>query len=54
MLELDVFLSKDKKIVISHDEELKRTCGCEGVISDFNYEVSQLVFLAVLKTYCDF
>jgi len=41
MLELDVFLSKDKKIVVSHDEQLQRTCGCEGVISDYNYEVGR-------------
>ena len=41
MLELDVFLSKDKKIVVSHDEDLKRTCDCEGVISDYNYEVDK-------------
>ena len=40
MLELDVFFSKDKKIIVSHDESLERSCGCDGLVSDYNYEVN--------------
>ena len=39
MLELDVFLSKDKQIVVSHDEKLDRLCDSDGLVSDYDYEV---------------
>eukprot|EP00298_Acanthocystis_sp_HF-20_P012146 c19739_g1_i1.p1 GENE.c19739_g1_i1~~c19739_g1_i1.p1 ORF type:complete len:266 (-),score=115.18 c19739_g1_i1:35-832(-) len=37
MIELDVHLTKDKKVVVFHDHTLKRVCGVEGKISDCLY-----------------
>ena len=37
-IELDVQLSKDKRIVVFHDYTLKRMCGVEGKISDYTCE----------------
>ena len=40
MLELDVHLTKDKKVVVAHDLDLDRMCGIDGkTINDYNYEV---------------
>lgn len=39
MLEIDCHITKDGQVVVSHDSSLKRSCGQEGEISDFNYEV---------------
>jgi len=38
MFELDVHLSKDKKVVVVHDGNLRRVTGVEGKVSDYNYE----------------
>ncbi|KAI8826153.1 PLC-like phosphodiesterase [Fimicolochytrium jonesii] len=39
LLELDCYLTKDKKAVIFHDRDLKRLCGLEGkAIGDYNYD----------------
>lgn len=38
MLEIDCHITKDGQVVVSHDSSLKRSCGQEGEISDFNYE----------------
>ena len=38
MFELDVHLSKDKKVVVIHDGNLRRVTGVEGKVSDYNYE----------------
>ena len=38
MLELDVHLTKDKVVVVAHDENLGRLCGVNAKISDFLYE----------------
>lgn len=38
MFELDVHLTKDKKVVVAHDIELKRVTGMGGKICDLNYE----------------
>ncbi len=37
-IELDVHLSKDKKIVVFHDNTLSRICGVDGKISDYTAE----------------
>jgi glycerophosphoryl diester phosphodiesterase len=36
-IELDLQLSKDKQVVVFHDDDLVRACGKEGGISDYNY-----------------
>ena len=38
MLELDVYLTKDKQVVVFHDENLQRLCGSEKSIKDFEYD----------------
>jgi glycerophosphoryl diester phosphodiesterase len=38
MIELDIHLSKDGKIVVIHDELLDRTTNGTGLIKDLNYE----------------
>ncbi|XP_076801122.1 lysophospholipase D GDPD1-like isoform X1 [Clavelina lepadiformis] len=38
MLEIDVHFSKDKKVVVSHDEDLQRVAGSEQRICDCDYE----------------
>ena len=37
-IELDVHLSKDGRIVVFHDKDLKRMTGTEGCVKDFTYE----------------
>jgi glycerophosphoryl diester phosphodiesterase len=36
-LELDVHMTRDGEIVVSHDDHLKRTCGRAGVIREMTY-----------------
>ena len=36
--EFDIHLTKDGKLVVCHDEELKRTTGKEGIIEDLNLQ----------------
>jgi len=38
MFELDVCLTKDKKLVVHHDSNTSRTCGVNIDISECNYE----------------
>jgi len=38
MLELDVHLTKDEEVVVSHDGDLSRVTGQAGHIPDFNYD----------------
>ncbi|XP_061196308.1 lysophospholipase D GDPD1-like [Saccostrea echinata] len=38
MLEIDCHITKDGKVIVSHDSSLKRVCDAEGVIADYNYE----------------
>nr|CAB3248666.1 glycerophosphodiester phosphodiesterase domain-containing protein 1-like [Phallusia mammillata] len=38
MIELDVHLTKDKVVVVSHDENLKRCCDMDEKISDLNFK----------------
>ena len=37
-VELDIRLTKDCKMVVFHDSNLKRMCGVDAEISDFTYE----------------
>lgn len=37
-IETDVQMTKDGRIVIFHDDELKRVTGCEGTVADYTYE----------------
>ncbi|XP_068386948.1 lysophospholipase D GDPD1 isoform X3 [Eschrichtius robustus] len=43
MLELDCHITKDEEVVVSHDENLKRSTGVNVNISDLKYCVSELV-----------
>ena len=38
MFELDVSITKDKKVIIIHDEYLKRMCGVDKYTFDFDYK----------------
>jgi glycerophosphoryl diester phosphodiesterase len=40
-IELDVHLTKDKKLVVCHDSQLKRVTGKEGMIEDLTLEEIQ-------------
>lgn len=37
-MEFDLQLTKDKRVVIHHDNNLKRMCGVDKLISDLNYD----------------
>jgi hypothetical protein len=37
MLEMDVRMTKDKKIIVCHDANLKRLCGVDKMVSEFNF-----------------
>ena len=37
-IELDVQLTKDKKVVVFHDNTLKRVCGIDAKVNSFTYE----------------
>lgn len=36
-IELDIQLTKDKKVVVFHDDTLKRICHIDGFVSDYTY-----------------
>lgn len=40
MLELDCHLTKDEQVVVSHDANLRRSCGMNANICDLAYAVS--------------
>lgn len=40
-IELDIQLTKDEKVVVFHDFDLKRVCAAEGDVSDYTYEELQ-------------
>lgn len=37
-MELDVHLSRDGKLVVEHDDSLRRTCGVNAIIEESNWE----------------
>lgn len=39
--ELDVQLTKDRRVVVFHDDTLKRACGRDGMICDYTFEELQ-------------
>ena len=39
MIELDVHLTNDGKVVVSHDNHLSRLAGVNSLISELNYDV---------------
>lgn len=39
MLEIDLHMTKDEKVVVSHDNNLLRVTGVDVNISDLNYKV---------------
>lgn len=45
-IELDVHLTKDGRLVVFHDDTLKRVCGKEGRIEDMSYEELQQCYLS--------
>ena len=44
-IEMDVQLTKDKELVVFHDDSLVRMCGVEGRVSDYTFEELQQFFL---------
>eukprot|EP00386_Alphamonas_edax_P007858 GDKI01026010.1.p1 GENE.GDKI01026010.1~~GDKI01026010.1.p1 ORF type:complete len:377 (-),score=77.42 GDKI01026010.1:21-1151(-) len=38
LLELDVWLTKDKRLVVAHDNHLGRVCGSDKLITDTNFK----------------
>nr|XP_022341152.1 glycerophosphodiester phosphodiesterase domain-containing protein 1-like [Crassostrea virginica] len=38
MLEIDCHLTKDGKVIVSHDSSLKRVCDSVGVVADYDFE----------------
>ena len=49
MIELDVCLTKDKMVVVSHDPDLSRSTGHDGLICDYDYEV---IFTVIFYVEC--
>jgi glycerophosphoryl diester phosphodiesterase len=37
-VEMDVCLSKDNRVVVVHDDNLKRICGVDKFVKDFNFD----------------
>ena len=42
-VEMDVWMTKDKKVVVVHDPNLKRICGVDKTVNDFNYDELPLI-----------
>lgn len=40
-IEMDIQLTKDRQVVVFHDDTLKRVCGVEGRVDDYTYEELQ-------------
>lgn len=40
-IEMDIQFSKDRQIVVFHDDTLKRVCGVDGRVDDYTYEELQ-------------
>ncbi|XP_078483780.1 lysophospholipase D GDPD1-like [Ciona intestinalis] len=52
MLELDVHLTKDKRVVVAHDIDLKRIAGVDAKISDFDFEELPPICKCLKVTFC--
>jgi glycerophosphoryl diester phosphodiesterase len=50
-LELDVHMSRDKEIVVSHDEGLTRTCGRDALIREMTWAEIQTVDAGYMLTF---
>lgn len=37
-IELDIRLTKDAKVVVFHDDDLRRVCGAKGLVDDYTLE----------------
>jgi glycerophosphoryl diester phosphodiesterase len=51
-MEYDLQLTKDKKVVIHHDNSLKRICGVDKKISDVTYDELQQIHLKDTNLTC--
>lgn len=49
MLEIDCHLTKDGRVIVSHDSSLKRVCDSEGQIADYDFEVNIIIHTCILK-----
>ena len=50
-IELDVHLTKDNRLVVIHDSDLKRLCGVEGLVEQMTFaELSELRLLGTEET----
>lgn len=52
-IELDVQFSKDKRVVVHHDDDLKRLEKVAGLVCDFSYEELQAYQIPVLTEVLD-
>ena len=41
MIELDCQITKDKEVVVAHDDHLQRVTGVDANISDLNFKVRE-------------
>lgn len=48
-IELDIHLTKDKKLVVFHDDTLERICGISGTVEEMTYEQLKKLELAGTK-----
>ncbi|XP_022101153.1 glycerophosphodiester phosphodiesterase domain-containing protein 1-like isoform X2 [Acanthaster planci] len=52
MLEIDCQITRDKKIVVSHDNHLERVTGVDRFISDLDYEDLPLICQSIPVHFC--
>ena len=45
-IELDIHLTRDGKVVVFHDESLKRICNAEGTVEDSTFDTLQHLHLS--------
>lgn len=50
IIELDIHLTRDMKIVVFHDDNLKRVCGVDRKISDCTYDELKKLYLLNTKS----
>ncbi len=53
-IELDVQLTKDRKVVVFHDETLKRMCSQPGCVRDYTFDELQSFHLAMFTFFLSF